>query len=104
MLILIQSRNLEVDDSLKEYIEKQLQEIEHHHPREEKVTITLSSVSKKKNDASSQEVHLLADWPGENVAVRSTATDIKMAITDGVNTLDQMLLKSKEKLIAKKRG
>lgn len=97
MNIILQSRNIEPDEALQTFIQRQMEEIDRHGYRLEKLTVELSRVEKKKNDTFSNTVRLIADWPGENIVVERHAEDMKVAIVDAAERLDRVLRKAKEK-------
>jgi ribosomal subunit interface protein len=97
MKIILQSRNIEVDETLSKFMEQQLSELDRHNFRLVKLTVVLERVEKKKNDSFANQVTLIADWPGENIVVERHAEDLKVAFVDAVERLDHALLKAKEK-------
>lgn len=97
MNTILQSRNIEVDETLEKFMNQQLAELDRHNFNLLKLTIVLERVEKKKNDSFANQVTLIADWPGENIVVERHAEDLKVAFVDAVERLDQALLKAKEK-------
>lgn len=97
MNVILQSRNIMLDEALEAFIQEQLAELDRHGYRLEKITVELDRVKKKKNDTFSNEVTLIADWPGENAVVERHAENMKVAVVDAVERLDRVLRKAKEK-------
>jgi len=97
MKVLVNSKNFEVTQALREFVVAQAQKLSRVSKRVQAVRVHLESNQKKNNDPMSNKVTYRVEVPGEDVIIKKRGVEMYKTIALASNTAVRHLRKKFEK-------
>lgn len=103
MTVLVEAKNMEVTDALREHVTKQAQKLAKIGKRILGVRVFLETVAKKSNDPHANKVTFRVMIPGKDVVVRKQAVDMYEAVVQAAKGSIRHVRKLAERRVTKAR-
>ena len=103
MKVLVDSKNFEVTQALREFVVAQARKLTRFGSRVQQVRVHLESNKKKTNDPLANEVTYQVEVPGEDVVIKKKGVEMYKTITVASNVAARHLRKQFEKRRTKNR-
>lgn len=103
MTVLVEAKNMEVTESLRQHVIKQAQKLSKIGKRVVGVRVFLETVAKKSNDPHANYVTFQVMIPGKDVVVRKQAADMYEAIVQAARSSVRYVRKLAERRLTRSR-
>jgi len=104
MNIIVHSSSLPITDSLRSFIERQVEKLTKFTQRVQSVYVYLTHIAGKKSDPTAMQVKIHVHISGRpDIIVKRKATDMYEAIVDTADRVVRQVRKQKEKIRSKYR-
>lgn len=103
MQVIVEAKNMNVTQALRNFIEEHAQKIEKVAHKITAVRVFLETIPKKNNDPQANQVTFLVEVPGKDVTVRKRAVDMYTAVVGAAHSSVRRVRKEMEKRQDKSR-
>lgn len=103
MTVLVESKNIEVTQALRDHIIKHAQKLSKIGKNILGVRVFLETVAKKNNDPHANKVTFSVLVPGKDIVVRKQAVDMYVAVVEAAHAAVRYVRKAAERRMTKSR-